>query len=216
MCEPSLSDLSTFLYLDMLADILMQDSLELESDFNTKLKFLKEQEHICLDNAQNALPVDETLKSVNHIMLRVEMELHENEINLIEAEKAVTKLEQSYPSPEILAGQTYPLASTTYQDLLSILMSTKKTAEQCNQIKEEVATYNEQISAKVPSVNLVTKLIDCHNNTLESMEKQIEKLQNQVTQVQKEFELLNKEYESQFHAMCPCKKIKELKTKRHN
>ncbi|KMZ03220.1 uncharacterized protein LOC6727860 isoform X2 [Drosophila simulans] len=112
MCEPSLSDLSTFLYLDMLADILMQDSLELESDFNTKLKFLKEQEHICLDNAQNALPVDETLKSVNHIMLRVEMELHENEINLIEAEKAVTKLEQSYPSPEILAGQTYPLPSS--------------------------------------------------------------------------------------------------------
>nr|ADB93358.1 MIP16470p [Drosophila melanogaster] len=143
----------------------------MESDFNTKLKFLKEQEQICLDNAKNALPIDDTLRSVKCTMLRVEMELHENEINLIQAEKAVTKLEQSYPSPESLAGQVFPLASTTYQDLLSMLMSSKKTVDHCNQIKEEVATYNEQISAKVPSVNLVTKLIDYHNNTLESMEK---------------------------------------------
>lgn len=173
MGEPNLSDPSTFLYLDMLADILMQDSLEMESDFNTKLKFLKEQEQICLDNAKNvrlnghrqtgykffilqqALPIDDTLRSVKCTMLRVEMELHENEINLIQAEKAVTKLEQSYPSPESLAGQVFPLASTTYQDLLSMLMSSKKTVDHCNQIKEEVATYNEQISAKVPSVNLV-------------------------------------------------------------
>ncbi|XP_043654949.1 uncharacterized protein LOC122621221 isoform X1 [Drosophila teissieri] len=214
MCEPSFSDPSAFLYLDMLADILMQDSLEMESDFNIKLRFLKEQEQIYLDNAKNVLSVDQTLRSAHCSMLKMEMELNENETNLIEAEKVVTKLEQSCPSPDVVGCQKYPLARATYQDLLSLLMSTEKTAHQCNQMKEDIEMYNKENSAIVIPGNVVAKLIDCHNNTLESLEKQIEVLQCQVTKVQKEFEqLYNEQDASKFNVPCPCKQIKELKPK---
>jgi len=53
MCESKFSDPSSFLYLDMLADILMRDTLEMEVDFNKKMEFIKEQEQKVLENAKN-------------------------------------------------------------------------------------------------------------------------------------------------------------------
>ncbi|KRK03666.1 uncharacterized protein Dyak_GE24377, isoform B [Drosophila yakuba] len=147
-------------------------------------------------------------------MLKMEMELNENETNLIEAEKVVTKLEQRCPSPEVVGCQTYPLTHATYQDLLGLLMSTETTAHQCNQMKEEIEMYNKEVSAVVIPGNVVAKLIECHNNTLESLEKKIETLQSQVTKVQKEFEqLYNEQDASKFNVPCPYKQIKELKPK---
>ncbi|XP_016978571.2 uncharacterized protein LOC108044184 [Drosophila rhopaloa] len=212
MCEPNFSDPSSFLYLDMLADILMRDALELESDFNTKMEFIKEQEQMCLDNAKNVFSVDQFLGSVNCCMLKLEMDLNENETNLIEMEKAVTRLEQRCPRSDNEASRTYPLARVTYEDLLSLLMSADKTAAQCNHIREQIEMYNKQAAEQLAPATVVAKIIDYHNNTLASLEKQIEKMQGQVTQVQREYEQLNRDQESnRAAAQCSCKKTKNSK-----
>jgi len=65
MCESKFSDPSSFLYLDMLADILMRDTLEMEVDFNKKMEFIKEQEQKVLENAKNVR--DSLAKDINTI-----------------------------------------------------------------------------------------------------------------------------------------------------
>ncbi|EDV49114.1 uncharacterized protein LOC6553266 [Drosophila erecta] len=213
MSNPSFSDPATVLFLDMLADILTHDSLQMESDFNTKMQFINEIVKTCEDDAKNLHYVGQTLRSARCSMLKLEMDLKENEANLIEAEKLVEMSEQCQ-SPEVVSYQTYPLGRPTYQDLLSLLMSTEKTADQCNQMKEEIVMNNHPIPANGIPGNLVAKLIDCHRCTLEALEKQMENLQSHVAAVDKEFgHLYNEQDASKFNAPCPCKPIEKLKPK---
>ncbi|XP_065722830.2 optineurin [Drosophila suzukii] len=212
MCESKFSDPSSFLYLDMLADILMRDTLEMEVDFNKKMEFIKEQEQKVLENAKNLISMDQMLGPINCSMLKLEMELHENETNLIEAEKAITRLEQTCPRSESNGCRTYPLARATYEDLLSLLVSAEKTAAQCTTIREEIEMYNQEASAKLPPKSVITKIIDYHNNILILLEKEIEKLQCEVTKVQREYEELNKKMEpSKLIAQCPCQQNNDFK-----
>ncbi|XP_017083759.1 uncharacterized protein LOC108116400 [Drosophila eugracilis] len=190
MCEPNFSDPSFFMHLDMLSDILMRDTLELESEFNNKMQFIKEQEQECVENAKNLTSMDEVLKSINGSMVKIEIELNENETNLIEAEKAITELEERCPRSEYGAGRKYPLARATYVDLLGLLMSTEKTDAQCNQIREEIEMFNNQAQTRQPPGNMISQLIDYHTSTLECLEKQIENLQSQASKVQNAYEQL--------------------------
>ncbi|XP_017056190.1 uncharacterized protein LOC108098037 [Drosophila ficusphila] len=197
MSKTNLSDPSAFLYLDMLADVLMHDTLEMESDFNTKMQFIKEQEQKVLDNGKNLLSVNQFLGSVNRSMLKLEMELNENETNLLEAEKAVTRLEKRCPSADRKTCRVHPLVRATYEDLLGLLLSTEQTASQCNQMRDQIMMYGKEAAEKVAPANVVKKIIDYHNSTLESLEKHIVNLQSQVTKVQKEFDQLSKKLEVQ-------------------
>jgi len=99
--------------------------------------------------------MDQMLGPINCSMLKLEMELHENETNLIEAEKAITRLEQTCPRSESNGCRTYPLARATYEDLLSLLVSAEKTAAQCTTIREEIEMYNQEASAKLPPKSVV-------------------------------------------------------------
>ncbi|XP_017119127.1 uncharacterized protein LOC108140689 [Drosophila elegans] len=209
MCEPNYSDPSSFLQLDMLADILMRYAFEFESDFNTKLAFIKEQEQKCMENSKNVLSVSQILGSVNCSMLKLEMELNENEINLIEVEKAITRLEQSCPTADKMACRKCPLARVTYNDLLSLLMSANQMSTQCNHIREEVEMFNKQAAEQLAPANVIAKIIDYHNSTLKSLEKHIEEMQSQVTKVQRNFEELNRDHETRTaDTHCSCKATK--------
>lgn len=54
MNEPSKIDPMSFLHIDMLANTLLDTTKELEEEFNTKMKFLHEQETTWLKNANEA------------------------------------------------------------------------------------------------------------------------------------------------------------------
>ncbi|XP_016949770.1 uncharacterized protein LOC108024378 [Drosophila biarmipes] len=207
MCDSKFSDPTSFLYLDMLADILMRDTVEMEADFNKKVEFIKEQEQKVMDNAKNLLSMDQMLGPITCSMLKLEMELSENESSLIEAEKAVTRLEQTCSSSNSSGCRTYPLARATYEDLLSLLMSAEKTAAQCNTMREQIEMYNQEATAKLPPKTVIGKIIDYHNNILLLLEKEIEKLQSEVTKVQREYEELNRKLEPcKLIAQAPCHK----------
>ncbi|XP_070073723.1 uncharacterized protein [Drosophila takahashii] len=209
MSESNSSDPTTFLYLDMLSDLLMRDTLEMETSFNNQMKFIKDQEQKVLDNAKNVFSMDQLLGSINCCLLKVEMELNDNEFNLIEAEKAVTRLEQACPRSDSTACRTYPLARFTYQDLLSLLLSAESTAAQCNTLREEIEMYNKEASEKLPPKNVI---MDYHNNILLSLEKEIQKLQSEVTKVQREYEVLKgKQEASKYLPQCSCKNNVEVK-----
>ncbi|XP_070143344.1 uncharacterized protein [Drosophila kikkawai] len=196
----------SFMHLDMLADILHHDLREMASDFEIKSQFCKEQEQKCLDNAINLLSVDQLLGSLNCCMLKLEMDLNENETNLIEAEKTVSRLERNCqinsknPSPRV-----YPLARATYEDLLEQLLATEKTAVQFNNIKNEIEAFHQESVEKLAPgsvLSQITKLISYHTSTLESMEKQIQDLETHVNQLQSEFERLMED--KKCTAKCPC------------
>lgn len=52
MCESAISDPMSFLYLDMLSTILINDTKELEKLFDTKVNFIHEQEQNCMENTK--------------------------------------------------------------------------------------------------------------------------------------------------------------------
>ncbi|KAH8363155.1 hypothetical protein KR084_006052 [Drosophila pseudotakahashii] len=212
MSESNSADPTSFLYLDMLADLLMRDTLEMETYFNNQMKFIKEQEQKVLDNAKNVFSMDQSLGSINCSMLRIELDLNENELFLIEAEKAVSRLEQACPQSDSTACRTYPLARVTYQDLLSLLLSAESTAAQCNTLKEEIEMYNKEASGKLPQKTVIAKIMNYHNNILLSLEKGIDKLKIEVTKVQREYEELNRKHEaSKLLPQNSCKKNDEVK-----
>lgn len=84
------------------------------------------------------------------------MDLSENENLLIQAEDTVTILERSCVNvPEQRQCRVDPLVRATYTDLLRLLMSTEKSAVQCNSLREEIEVYNNEVSAKLIPVNVV-------------------------------------------------------------
>ncbi|KAH8292428.1 hypothetical protein KR054_009665, partial [Drosophila jambulina] len=192
MCKANMSDEPmSFMHLDMLADILYHDLEEMASDFEIKSQFCKEQEQKCIDNAMNFITVDQLVNSLNCCMLKLEMDLNENETNLIEAEKTVSRLERNCrKDSEDPPSRVYPLARATYEDLLEQLLATEKTAVQCNNIKAEIEAFHQEAAEKLAPRSLITKIIDYHTATLESMDKQIKHFESQINQVQGEFERL--------------------------
>lgn len=50
MYAPSKNDPMSFLHLDMLTNTILDGTKELEKEFDTKLKFIREQEENCIKN----------------------------------------------------------------------------------------------------------------------------------------------------------------------
>ncbi|KAH8384530.1 hypothetical protein KR200_008723, partial [Drosophila serrata] len=207
MCEEIMSgEPMSFLYLDMLAHILFRDIEEMAMDFETKSQFCREQEQKCLDNAINVLSVHQLVNSLNCSMLRLEMDLNENEANLLQAETTVSRLERNCQRhPENPSSRVYPLARATYEDLLVQLLATEKTAAQCNSIRSELEAFHQEVVEKLAPRSLITQIINYHTTIMESMEKQINQFESQINQVQDEFKRLVKDKEAKKSTTkCPC------------
>ncbi|KAH8383217.1 hypothetical protein KR009_007409, partial [Drosophila setifemur] len=216
MCELNIPKPSDFLYLSLLADILKQDTDELESDFKIKMEFVCKQEKKCLENAEDVniidkssfnkfkfqhmlynhqlFSLDQFLGSFQSSLLRLEMELNDNELLLIEAENAVCQLERTCVNvPDRKPCRMYPLARSSYAELLGLLMSTENSTAQCNTLREEIEVFNKEASEQVAPMNVIAKIIDYHNKTLVTLDKQLEQLQCQVGKVQHEYDQIDKE-----------------------
>ncbi|KAH8243507.1 hypothetical protein KR032_007906, partial [Drosophila birchii] len=202
MSEESMS----FMYLDMLANVLYHDMEEMASDFETKNQFCKEQEQKCMDNAINVLSVHQVVTSLNCSMLRLEMNLNENETNLLEAEQIVSRVERNCQRyPEEPQSRVYPLARATYEDLLEQLLASEKTAVQCSNMRAEIDTFHQEALENLAPRSLITQIINYHTATLKSMEKQIKNFETQINQVKGEFEKLMEDNEAKkCTAQCPC------------
>ncbi|EDV30229.1 uncharacterized protein Dana_GF23053 [Drosophila ananassae] len=188
MGESTNKDPMSFLYMNLLADILMQETVEFENEFRIKMEFIRDQEKLCFSNAKNLVSVDQFLRTLNGTLLKLEMDLNENENLLIQAEDTVTILERSCVNvPEQRQCRVDPLVRATYTDLLRLLMSTEKSAVQCNSLREEIEAYNNEVSGKLMPVNVIGQIMDFHNRTLDTMEKQINLLNVQIEGLKKEF-----------------------------
>lgn len=91
-------------------------------------------------------------------MLGVEMDLNQNETNLIEAEKAVSRLERNCQRAEHgPPSRVYPLARATYEDLLEQLLATEKIAVRCNNVRGEIEAFHQEAVEKLMPRNVVRK-----------------------------------------------------------
>lgn len=52
MSNPSISDPMSFLYLDMLSRVLLEEAEEAVKEFDIKMNFIREQESNCLENGK--------------------------------------------------------------------------------------------------------------------------------------------------------------------
>ncbi|KAH8264306.1 hypothetical protein KR038_006353, partial [Drosophila bunnanda] len=207
MCEENMSgEPMSFMYLDMLANVLYRDMEEMALDFETKSQFCKEQEQKCMDNAINVLSVHQFVNSLNCSMLRLEMDLNENETDLLEAEKTVARLERNCQrDPENPSSRVFPLARATYEDLLVQLLATEKTAAQCNNIRTEIEALHQEAVEKLAPRSLITQIINYHTFTLESMEKQVNQFESRINQMQGEFKRLMEDQKAKKSlSKCPC------------
>ncbi|KAH8336508.1 hypothetical protein KR074_004692 [Drosophila pseudoananassae] len=188
MGESTRKDPTSFLYMNLLADILIRETEELENEFRIKMEFIRDQEKLCLSNANNLVSVDQFLKTINGTLFKLETDLNENEDMLIQAEEKVAILERSCVNvPEQRHSRVDPMVRATYTDLLRLLMSTEKSAAQCNTLREEFEVYNNEMSEKLVPVNVIGQIVDFHNRTLDTMEKQINLLQTQIEVLKTEF-----------------------------
>lgn len=53
MGESTNKDSMSFLYMNLMADILMQETAEFENEFRIKMEFIRDQEKLCFTNAKN-------------------------------------------------------------------------------------------------------------------------------------------------------------------
>ncbi|KAL7728513.1 hypothetical protein ACLKA6_012527 [Drosophila palustris] len=197
MCESSnLSDPMSFLYLDMLSTILIDDTKELEKQFDTKMHFIREQEQNCLENAKQLVFIDQFVDTLKKCVCQTELELQENEFDLLEAEKVISYFETS------MSLKCLKYEHSNYLVLLKLLLSADRSAAQCNKLKDEIEQYNNETCKQLEPVKLITKIIGYHKDTLDMLENQINKL-----------ECMTKDVASNYEEIIKTLKISSLTTK---
>ncbi|EDW84201.2 uncharacterized protein Dwil_GK13269 [Drosophila willistoni] len=192
MCEPATKDPMSFLYLDLMANHLLRDIEEATKDFNDKMVFLREQESNILENVKNLISIDEFLDLLRKCVVKMEIELSDNENGLIEAERTVARLERSLTGCESLDGKWIPLQRSTYKHLLKLLLSADRSYAQCACLKDEIEDYNQELIGKV-APEKIGDIIDYHNKSLELLERQISELESQTEVLKLNFDQISKD-----------------------
>ncbi|XP_034486345.1 uncharacterized protein LOC117790845 [Drosophila innubila] len=206
MCESSISDPMSFLYLDMLSTILINDTKEFEKLFDTKVNFIREQEHNCQENAKQLAFVDQFVDTLKNCVFQTELELQENEFELLEAEKIISHYESSYVDASTsLTFTNIQFKYSNYLVLLKLLLSADRSAAQCNKLKDDIEQYNIEAYKYLEPIKLITKIMDYHKNTLDMMENQINKLECMTKEVASNYDELNKRLKiSSLTTKCTC------------
>ncbi|XP_068155479.1 uncharacterized protein [Drosophila tropicalis] len=211
MSEATDRDPMSFLYLDLLANYLLSDLEETTKDFNNKMMFIREQESNILDNVQNVIYIDEFLDLLRKCVVKMEIELNENESGLIEAERIVASLERSLSRRESLGGNWVPLQRCTYKHLLKLLLSADRSHAQCACLKDEIEDYNQELIEKMAPGKMIGDIIDYHNKALELLERQISQLESQTEILKINFDQISKDMNiSSLSTKLTCKTGQEI------
>ncbi|KAH8360248.1 hypothetical protein KR093_011472, partial [Drosophila rubida] len=207
MGDASLTDPMSFLYLDMLSTILIDDTKELETQFETKMQFLREQERTCLENGKHLVFIDQFIKALQSAVYKVELQLAENENELLEAEKIISTCELSYVDPlKCPRFTTMPFKHSSFLMLMKLLLSADRSAAQANALKADVEHFNIEVDSHLEPIKMITKIMDCHLKTLDKMEKDINQLEFMVKDVTDSYDKITKKMQiNSLSTRCTCK-----------
>ncbi|ALC45360.1 CG31287 [Drosophila busckii] len=195
MCDATISDPMSFLYLDMLISVLIEDTKELKTEFNTKMEFIHEQEQHCLENAKHLIFVDQFIVSLRECVYKLEIELQENENDLLAAEHLVSRAEDSQKLDNIA---NIPFKPSHYVDLIKLLISADNSAAQCSSLKTEIEQYNSDAAQHEEPLNV-------------SLEEQISRLEKMTENVTKNFAEIKYQLKiSSLGTKCVCKMANDM------
>ncbi|XP_023178539.2 uncharacterized protein LOC111604633 isoform X2 [Drosophila hydei] len=177
MSDPFIADPMSFLYLDILCTVLLEDTEDAVEEFNLKMNLIREQESICVENGKKLVSVDQFIGSMKTCIYQTELELQENEAQLVAIERLVSRYEASnlvfLKSPELI-----PLIPNSYMAFLQLLLSADRSTAQCNSLKEELTVYNNDAIDHLECPNLITQIMDYHLKALNTLENKLDKLQS--------------------------------------
>ncbi|XP_060645464.1 uncharacterized protein LOC132784084 [Drosophila nasuta] len=173
MGDTCITDPMTFLYLDMLSTILIDDTKELENQFETKLKFIREQEKICLENGKQLVFIDQFVETLKDCVYKLELELMENENELVQAERVISHCEAMYMDP-----------------MKCPKFNTMPFKHSCFFGSHEAASLRRPFRS---SGQFITKIIDYHRKSLVLMEQEINKLESMTKEVTNSYDQITKQ-----------------------
>ncbi|KAH8414045.1 hypothetical protein KR222_003368, partial [Zaprionus bogoriensis] len=193
MCEDSKTDPMSFLYIDMMANILLDTTKELEAEFNIKMEFIREQENTCLENTKQLIVLSEVMDKLRDCVTQTELELNQNEMELLEAEKMITNFESNskYAQRPHPADMTFRYSSTLV--LLKLLLSADHSMAQCNKLKDEIEHYNTEAFKRYEPCKTVGKILDYHAQSLQALESQINELERMTQEVARNYDEIKKD-----------------------
>ncbi|XP_030571819.1 uncharacterized protein LOC115770621 isoform X2 [Drosophila novamexicana] len=199
MHEPSISDPMSFLYLDMLSNLLLEDAKEIGKEFDIKMNFIRQQERNCLENAK------QFIEAMKECLFQTELELQEYEADLLNVEKYISRYEAS--SIDFPKGpDPIRLMPRSYLVFLKLLLSADCSAAQCNNLRAELDQYNNEALKCLDSPKVITKIMDYHLKTLNLLEKKLNSLQSLSDNVAKSYDqMANKLKISSLSTKCTCK-----------
>ncbi|EDW66863.1 uncharacterized protein [Drosophila virilis] len=205
MHEPSISDPMSFLYLDMLSNLLLEDVKEIGKEFDIKINFIRQQERSCLENAKQLISVDQFIKTMRDCLFQMELELQENEADLLNVEKSISRYQASSiyfdKGPDAIR-----LMPRNYLLFLKLLLSADCSAAQCNNLRAELDQYNNEALKCLDSPKVITKIMDYHLKTLNTLEKKLNHLQSLSDNVAKSYDQMAKKLNiSSLSTKCSCK-----------
>lgn len=100
------------------------------------------------------IDVDLLISKMQECILQTEIELQENEVQLNEMDKLLSRYQANYidfsKGPERI-----PLIPGSYRVFLKLLISADQSTAQCNSLKDELKAYNEEAIERLKSPNLV-------------------------------------------------------------
>ncbi|XP_030376448.1 uncharacterized protein LOC115625524 [Scaptodrosophila lebanonensis] len=180
-CKSAISEpTSTFLYVDLMASMLLRDTQELEADFHNKMEFVREQEQNCLQNEQNLIIIDKFVNLLKTCLMNMELEMHRNECAILDAERSLRCMDECF---EKFGEEGISLKRSSYMEILKLLVSADSSTELCNNLKNDIDVYKEEVATRVIPHNLISSIIAYHNKALEGMERQVNELELKVNEL---------------------------------
>ncbi|EDV92556.1 uncharacterized protein LOC6563159 [Drosophila grimshawi] len=213
MSSPSISDKMSFTCLDLLLNILIEDTKEFQKEFDTKMSFIREQENYCSKNMEELISIQDFVESMKKCLFQTELELGEFESSLLQAEQYISLLEaQSNNFSQ--NSQFANLITSNYRDLLVLLLSADRSAAQCNNLRKEIDLYNNLVSKHFAAPKLIITIMDYHVKALKSMDEQLNQLQCMADNVASNYDQITKQLKiSSLSTKCTCDMAKVVNGK---
>ncbi|TDG52171.1 hypothetical protein AWZ03_001452 [Drosophila navojoa] len=180
------------------------------------MDFIREQERNCLEIGKERVTVDLLINKMQECIFQTELELQENEVQLDEMDKLLSRYQANYidfsKGPEQI-----PLRPSSYRTFLKLLISADQSTAQCNDLKEELKAYNEEAIVRLESPNLVTRIMDYHLSAITGLEKKLDKLHKLTNQVIKSYNKICRKVKiNSLSTKCTRHRAKIMKDKRYN
>ncbi|XP_030371177.1 uncharacterized protein LOC115621622 [Scaptodrosophila lebanonensis] len=190
----SISASISFSYLDLISSMLLRDTKELEADYQTKLQYVIEKEQNLMLTKQNLEKIHKSINMIKNCVMKLELELQQNDCIMVKAERALTDIEellQRFDGKDCNFNER-----SDYMEFMELLLSAQSFTAKRKLLKKRLERYRKYLTAHAKPKNIsifkkktcIIGIADCHCKALMQIEGLITDLKMQSNEISQMFD----------------------------